>query len=787
MTASTAPKPPAATPPKKPGVYLCQGCGIGEAVDAAAMEKVVKSELKVAHAVRHPALCSDDGVAAIAKDLEAGTIDGALIAACSHRVMADKLTFPGRPQPVVRANLREQVAWSQPAKAEDTLMLAADQVRMGVAQLRRTLPLTPMVVQEAARTVLVVGGGVTGMTAAREAAKAGYPVVLVERSAALGGWGAMWAGRMPHRPPYRDVQPNDVGRLVDAVRGDTRITVRTGTTVARTAGQPGAFSVTLRAAGADGGETTEQVGAIVVATGFRPYDATKLGHLGYGASPDVVTGVELDALLKAGGPLKRKSNGAPVRTIAFLQCAGSRDPNHLPYCSSVCCGVSIRQALQIAKADKSASAYIVYDELRTPGTAEEFYREAQRNGVIFMKGKVGRVDGGAMAVTYADDLLGRDVELAPLDMIVLATGMVPNATDPDAPEVEPEKGALQLAADIDPMAPIGTGVRPMGLTPSTPSKGPTPPAMPHLERLRPKGGPVLNLQYRQGPHIPILADGFSDSHFICFPYETRRSGIYTAGPVRRPMDMAESAEDAAGAVLKAIQSIEGARAGASVLPRTGDLSFPKVGMEKCTKCRRCTVECPFGAIDEDAQGRPIINAARCRRCGTCMGACPVQTITFDNYNPQMVNAMIEANEIPDEFAEKPRILLLACENDAYPALDMAGINRAQWSPYVRTIPVRCLGSVTMQWISTALQKGYDGIMLMGCKSGDDYQCHFIKGSHIAKERMARVGDTLKSLALEKERVVMAEVSIADSHRVPDVLNGFAEAIGKLPPNPMKGF
>ena len=106
---------------------------------------------------------------------------------------------------------------------------------------------------------------------------------------------------------------------------------------------------------------------------------------------------------------------------------------------------------------------------------------------------------------------------------------------------------------------------------------------------------------------------------------------------------------------------------------------------------------------------------------------------------------------------------------------------------MRTIPVRCLGSVTMQWISTALQKGYDGIMLMGCKSGDDYQCHFIKGSHIAKERMARVGDTLKSLALEKERVVMAEVSIADSHRVPDVLNGFAEAIGKLPPNPMKGF
>jgi quinone-modifying oxidoreductase subunit QmoB len=785
LTATAPSKPAAPQLPKKPGVYLCQGCGIDEAVDKDVIERVVRSELKVAHCVTHAALCTDEGVAAIAADLDAGAVDGALIAACSHRVMADRFTFDGRSQPVVRANLREQVAWSQPAKAEDTTMLAADQVRMGVAQLRRTLPLTPSVVQETSRTVLVVGGGVTGLTAVREAARTGYPVLLVEKGATLGGWGATWSSRMPHRPPYRSVQPNDIGRLIEAVATEPRIEVRTGTVVARTAGQPGAFTVTLRRTDV-GEETTTLVGAIVVATGFRPYDATKLGHLGYGASPDVVTGVELDAMLKTGRPLTRKSNGAPVRTIAFVQCAGSRDKDHLPYCSSVCCGVSIRQSLQVVQAEKGASAYIVYDELRTPGTAEEFYREAQRNGVVFMKGKVAHVDGGAMTVTYRDDLLGLDVPLGPLDMIVLATGMVPNATDPDAPEVEPEKSAAQLAADIDPMVPLAQRARPAS-TPNAPGKGPAPPAMPHLERLRPKGAPVLNLQYRQGPHIPILADGFSDSHFICFPYETRRSGIYTAGPVRRPMDMAESAEDATGAVLKAIQAIEGARQGASMLPRTGDLSFPKIGMDKCTKCRRCTVECPFGAIDEDAQGRPIVNAARCRRCGTCMGSCPVQTITFDNYNPQMVNAMIEAVDVPDEDAGKPRILVLACENDAYPALDMAGINRRQWSPHVRTIPVRCLGSVTMQWISTALQKGYDGVMLMGCKSGDDYQCHFIKGSHIAGERMARVGDTLKSLALEKERVVMQEIAIADSHRVPEVLNGFAEVIGKLPPNPMKGF
>lgn len=756
---------------KRPGVYLCKGCGIGEAVDVDALEAVAKTEFKIGHCIKHAALCSDEGVAAIKKDVEAGTINRMVIAACSHRVMTDKFQFGSAP--VVRANLREQVAWSQPARAEDTQMLAADQIRMGITQLSRTEAPLPSLAQEYSKTVMVVGGGITGLTAACEASKAGCPVLLVEKSDVLGGWAAQWSGRMPHRPPYRDVQANDTAKLVAAAQADKRITIKTTTLVTKTAGQPGAFTVTLSQGGQ---ETTEKVGAIVVATGWRPYDASKLGHLGYGVSPDVVTGVELEGMIKA-GKLTRKSNGAPVQRIAFIQCAGSRDPNHLPYCSSICCGVSIKQALQVVKSDPKASAYIVYDELRTPGTAEEFYRQAQRAGVIFMKGKVGAVDGGQMTVTYQDELLGMDVPLGPLDMIVLATGMVPNSTNPDGAAVEPEKSTAQLKDDINPVSPIRVAGYKNGAGK----------AWPHIDKGVPPGAPILNLQYRQGPHIPILADGFSDSHYICFPYETRRSGIYTAGPVRRPMDIAESAEDATGAVLKAIQAIEGSKAGSSLHPRVGDLSFPKIGMDKCTKCRRCTVECPFGAIDEDEQGRPVINASRCRRCGTCMGACPVQTITFDNYNPQMINAMIEANEIPDEFSEKPRILLLACENDAYPAIDMAGINRHQWSPHVRTIPVRCLGSVTMQWISTALQKGYDGIMLMGCKSGDDYQCHFIKGSSIAQERMSKVGETLKSLMLEKERVAMEEVSIADSHRVPDVINKFAEVIGGMDPNPMKGL
>ncbi|MEE8444089.1 MAG: FAD-dependent oxidoreductase, partial [Alphaproteobacteria bacterium] len=518
---------------RKAGVYICKGCGIGEAVDTGALESLVRDDLKSPVCRQHDFLCSEDGVATIAKDISSGEINQAVIAACSSRVMADKFTFDGAQ--TIRANLREQVAWSQPAGEEDTQMLAADNIRMGVAQAARSDAPEPWIEGEFSSRILVVGGGSTGLNAALEAARAGHEVLLVEKTKELGGWAAKWSRRMPHRPPYRDPQENDMAVLAEAVQAEKSITVMTETTVAQTDGMPGKFEIRLVN---HASTKTETVGAIVVATGWRPYDANKLGHLGYGLSPDVVTGVELEAMLANGG-IKRKSDGAAPKTVAFVQCAGSRDPNHLPYCSSVCCGVSIKQALQLREADPEVMVYIIYQELRTPGTAEEFYRQAQEAGVIFMKGNVKSV-GADLTVTVEDALLGEEVPMAGLDLVVLATGMVPNSTNPDTGAAE--KGADQLANDINPVAPIARA-------------GDAEIEAPAWSEAIPEGGPILNLQYRQGPHLPVLADGFADSHFICFPYETRRTGIYTCGPVRRPMDMAESAEDAAGAVLKAIQAV----------------------------------------------------------------------------------------------------------------------------------------------------------------------------------------------------------------------------------------
>jgi quinone-modifying oxidoreductase, subunit QmoB len=748
---------------RKTGIYLCSGCGIGEAVNMAALVGVAKTEYKQ-DAKTHACLCSDEGVAMIKSDIDAG-VNQVVVAACSSRVMTDKFAF--EPHLTIRGDLREKVIWSHPANDEDTQMLAEDTIRMALSQSPKVSAPAPWIEGDFSQRICVLGGGVTGLTAAREAAALGHDVLLVEQSAHLGGRAVDASKRLPHHPPYAQPEANDIASLVAEITGSARISVRLGATVTRTAGMPGKFVVTL----SDG--AVEDVGAIVIATGWRPYDATKLGHLGYGASPDVVTNVEFETMLKGGRP-QRKSNGQAVKSVAFIQCAGSRDPDHLPYCSSVCCSTTLKQALELIETDPTTNCYVIYEEMRTPGVAEELYRTAQKAGVIFIKGKVKAV-GSDLTLTVADELVQQEIPLTGLDMVVLATGMVPNSTNTTTDAVE--YGADQLNADIDPEAPIKVA----GYCGEAPAD--------HQKRVQtpPPGGPLLNLQYRQGPHLPVLHDGFADSHYICFPYETRRSGIYTCGPVRRPMDWAEAAEDAQGAVLKAIQAVRSAAAGSALHPRVGDLSFPKVAMNQCTKCRRCTVECPFAAIDEDEKEYPQVNPTRCRRCGTCMGACPVRAISFDNYSVEMLTTQIKAVKVPDEFSGKPRILIIACENDAIPSLDQAGIKRNQWSAHVRILPVRCLGSVSLLCISDALSAGYDGVMLMGCKPGDDYQCHFVKGSAMAAERLSKVGETLKSMMLETDRVVQVEASIADADRLPKVINDYVEKIMSIGFNPFKGF
>jgi quinone-modifying oxidoreductase subunit QmoB len=634
------------------------------------------------------------------------------------------------------------VTWVMEAGDEDTQMAAEDYMRMGLEQAKRIKPYDPFQEGEFYKELMVVGGGVAGMSAALEAARAGYKVSLLEKGESLGGHAAKWHKSMPMTAPYRELEDTGVDALIDAVKSHDKIDVHLNAEIVKTEGAPCKFEVDFKAGDK---EIHAKIGAFILATGFTPYDANKLGHLGYGKLKDVVTSVELEEMVKA-GKLCRPSDGKPVKNVLFIQCAGSRDENHLAYCSSVCCNATLKQATYLKQSDPEAQAYILYKDIRTPGQREEFYREVQRQGAVFIRGELKELSqpNGKITAFAHDLLLADDVEIEDLDLVVLAVGQVPT-TLMEGETVAPLEGAA-----VD--------------TPRT-----------------------LKLVYRQGPELPNLRYGYPDSHFICFPYETQRTGIYAAGTVRRAMDITGSKRDGAGAALKAIQCVEVTSRGEAVHPRSGDVSYPEFFMQRCTQCKRCTEECPFGAINEDEKYNPLPNPTRCRRCGVCMGACPERIISFKDYAVDMIGAMLKAMEVPEEEDEKPRVLALVCENDAYPVMDALAGARTKLSPFIRFIPLRCMGSMNLVWVADALSKGIDGVLFFGCKHGDDYQCHFIKGSELCNTRLTKVQETLDRLVLESDRIRFEQISMNDVDKVPGIIEEFMETIETVGPNPYKGF
>lgn len=709
------------------GVYVCQGCGIGESVDVDALTQLAGAEADVALTRTSPAFCLEDA-ALIRQDAERDGVDAVVVAACSPRVNRDVFRIPQAH--VQRVNLREHVAWSHAPRDEATQELAADLVRMGIAAAQVVKPPQPHTADHE-RHVLVVGGGPAGLSAALSAADAGYAVTLVERAAELGGYARRLHRSFPTRAPFEGLETVDIDGLAGRVTSHPSITVVTSAHVADVSGQPGRFAATIEQGGAS---TTIEVGSVVEATGFVPVGDAAFARYGLGLHANVITSLAMEQLAAQPG-LVRPSDGRGVRSVAILACDGPEDTSNLPYAGNVGSLVTLKQAMYVREREPEATVFVVYEDMQTPGRHEAFYRAAQQDrGIFFVRGSVSSLeenDDAGLRVTVRESVLARDVVLD-VDLAVLQVGMMPTTTQES-------------------------------------------------------GSSALHLNYLQGENLPVWRAGFADSNFLCFPYETRRTGIYTAGCVHRSQDVAGSRRDGAAAALKAIQVVEKASEGAAVHPRVGELGFPEFFMQKCTACGRCTQECPFGALELDELRHPVINANRCRRCGICMGACPVQVISFPDYSVDMLSRMEQAISLPDDDEEKLRILVFACENDAYPALDMVGLNRLQYPATFRVIPVRCLGSVNSVVVADAVQRGFDGVALLGCRSGEDYQCHFIQGSELLGRRMDNVRETLNRLALEEDRVRVIETSIADARRLPAVLDGFAASIAAMGPNPMKGF
>ena len=415
----------------KIGAYICRGCGLGERLDTAQLATIAQREGKAQVVREHEFLCNASGVAMIRQDIEQEGVNHVVIAACSRRAKTDAFSFDN--VALSRANLREGVIWIASAaedKKEMVQEMAADYVRMACAESAKMQVPSANPDRGANKRILVVGGGVSGMTAAREAAKAGYEVLLVEKGGTLGGWAAKLWKRVPYKEPYADPADTTVPDLVSKIESDKRVKVYLNSTIVRTSGAPGQFSVDI--AMESGGTQTENVGAIVMASGFSAYDRNRVPHLGAGKSKDVVDQAGLEALARAaeGGPVKRPSDGREVKSVVFVQCAGQRSDKEgeLPYCSGHCCNTSIKQAMYFKDRNPDVDTAILYTDLRTPGNGEDFYRSAQKKGVIFSKGEVHEVNpaDGALEVKFRDKILDEDA-VARADLVVLATGMVANS------------------------------------------------------------------------------------------------------------------------------------------------------------------------------------------------------------------------------------------------------------------------------------------------------------------------------------------------------------------------
>lgn len=733
----------------KVGVYLCSGCGLSESLNFDELVKVAAEENKVPVCKVNQWLCGSEGIDMIKNDIKNDNLNKLVIGACSPRVLTDIFTF-GKDILVDRVNLREDVVWTHKPNDEDTQMLADDYLRMGIAKVNNCDIPEPFE-REINDTVLVVGGGITGITAALETAASGSPVILVEKEDRLGGYLNHIYKKEPSKPPYTEPETPEHKELIDKIISSNKIKVLTSCVINKISGEPGNFNVVLN------NNESFIVGSIIQATGSKSYNAEKLDEFGYGQIENVMTGVQFEEYFTNG---KKLLNGSPVKSVAFIQCAGSRDEKHLPYCSATCCAASLKQALYVREKYPDALIYIIYKDIRTTAQLELFYKRVQtEDNIFFTKGEVVKVEksNDSIFIDIDNSLLGEKIQISS-DVVVLATGTIPSTL-----VGKPEVGEQAVESD--------------GKTLDGKKAAQSAEA----------GARILNLSYRQGTDLPTLKYGYPDSHYICFPYETRRTGIYAAGSVRYPMDFDNCLEDARGAALKAIQVLHSAKQGKAVHPRSGDQSYPDFFLQRCTQCKRCTEECPFGTLDEDTKGTPLPNLTRCRRCGICLGACPERIISFKDYSIQMISSMIKSVNIPDEFEEKPRILAFLCENDAYPSLDLAGRYRLQYDPNIRVIPVRCLGSVNVVWIADALSRGFDGVLMIGCKYGDDYQCHYIKGSELASKRMENVQEKLKQLVLEPERVKLLTLSIDEYKKLPEIFNDFVEEIVEMGFNPYKGM
>lgn len=415
------------------GVFVCHcGINIGGVVDVPAVRDYISTLENVVYCDKNPYVCSQDTQMWIQKKIKEHNLNRIVIAACTPRthepLFQETLRDAGLNRGLFEmVNIRDQCSWVHMHEREKATDKAKELVRMAVAKTKLLTPLAEQSVPVIPKA-LVIGGGVSGMTAALSLAEQGFDCFLVEKSDRLGGNLNNLYFTLSGDDPHTFCE-----QLKNRVVQESLIHVYTDATVENVSGYVGNFTTSINF-----GLKTELIehGVVIVATGGRPYQPTQ--YL-YGKSNQVLTQLELEKMIFSDADIGK------IQQLVMIQCVGSRGQD-LPYCSKICCMQAVKNALKILELNPRATVYVLYRDIRTYGFAEDYYRKAREKGVVFihyekdLPPEVTEEDG-KIRVEFLDPLLDEHVVIKP-DLLALSVGVVPH-------DVEKLAKGLKVPLDND--------------------------------------------------------------------------------------------------------------------------------------------------------------------------------------------------------------------------------------------------------------------------------------------------------------------------------------------------
>jgi heterodisulfide reductase subunit A len=568
---------------KRIGIFVCHcGTNIAGTVDVERVVEEISKFPEVVYAEDYRYMCSDPGQQLIRDHISQDRLDAVIVAACSpamHETTFRKTAESAglNPYQVESANIREQSSWVHTKQREAATNKAIETIHTLVAKVHYNQSLTPYYLPLVKRG-LVIGGGIAGMQAALDVADAGYPVVLVEKSDHLGGRMAELSGLYLNFGAAGDL----LQRKIDAVLNHPNIQVITEAEVVEVGGYVGNFVVKVDQQAEAVVPYSFDIGAIVVASGYDLYSQEHLGEYGGGRYPDVIDGLQFEAMLRPDGPtggqIRRPSDGKVPREVVWVQCAGSRDPElHMPYCSKVCCMYVAKQAMLYKQRLPDGQATVFYIDIRTQGKGyEEFAQRAMEDyHVLYVRGKASKVfqQNGSVTVWGVDTLTDLPLEVE-ADLVVLATSTVPRA--------DAQKLAQRLRVSTD----------------------------------------------EHG--------FFSEAHPKLRPVESLTAGIFLAGAAQFPQDIPETVAEASGAASKVLSLF-------SQRQMVQEPTIAYVEAELCSGCGLCVPSCPYDArLMHDWQHIATVNTALCQGCGACAMVCPNKACQVRNLTQRQILSMVEA-------------------------------------------------------------------------------------------------------------------------------------------------